>query len=382
MGASSVKSPKREPTVSSQPKGNQGIFVVLEGLTGTGKSTFTWELANELDMVVVDAQLPEFKAAQNLVENDIEALEARHALFFSSLCLAAKKVNELLREGQMVICDSWIYRTQATHLSMGSSLGFKIPAWFPQPDIKILLTCDDEKRSARIIARGTSSGYWKNQCESHSEDILAWYRKNIKGLAEVDAGREMDLVKAELLAKVRPTVRKRREFLSSKVTAEIANRKFLQSDLIALEADIEHCQRLIKEAKEMGQEATEQSSESWHDNYNFEESQRLLKMHMNNLGRLSNAKEKAEIVVPSEVFDVVAVGAAVEFVVAGSGRTEKIHIGSYLVGEENRVKGFMSYDAPRVAGLLGAKVGDSCKIQLDSGFTDVTITSISRSSLL
>jgi thymidylate kinase/transcription elongation GreA/GreB family factor len=368
--------------VSTQQKGNQGIFVVLEGLTGVGKSTFTWELANQLDMVIADVQFPEFKAAQQLVENDAEALEARHALFFSALCLAAKKVNELLREGQMVICDSWIFRTQATHLSMGSSLNFKVPAWFPQPDIKILLTCDEEQRNARIISRGTPSGYWKAQCESHSEEILAWYRKNIKGLAEVDSGREKDQVMTELLLKVRPTVRKRREFLQSKVKTENSIRKFLQADLIALEADIEHCQGLIKEAKEMGQEATEQSSESWHDNYNFEESQRLLKMHMNNLGRLSNAKEKAEVVVPGDTFDAVAVGAAVEFSIVGSERVEKVHIGSYLVGEENRAKGFMSYDAPRVAGLLGAKVGDTCKIQLDTGFTDVTITSISRSPLL
>jgi len=156
----------------------------------------------------------------------------------------------------------------------------------------------------------------------------------------------------------------------------------LQSDLDALDVDIEECKRLIKEAKEMGQEAAEQSSESWHDNYNFEESQRLLKMYMNNLGSLSNAREKATLVTPSDDITTVQVGATVEFQVAGSERKETVHIGSYLVGEQNRAKGFMSYDAPRIAGLIGGAVGDKRQIQLDAGLTDVEITSIRRSALI
>jgi transcription elongation GreA/GreB family factor len=142
------------------------------------------------------------------------------------------------------------------------------------------------------------------------------------------------------------------------------------------------CRALIKEAKDLGQEATEQSSESWHDNYNFEESQRQLKMHLNNLGRLSNAREKAEIVSPPAEFSIVDVGALVEFKILGTEKTFDAHVGSYLVGEINREKGFMSYDAPRVAGLMGGKIGDTRRIQLDRGMTDVIITSVIRSPLL
>ena len=161
-----------------------------------------------------------------------------------------------------------------------------------------------------------------------------------------------------------------------------ASQKFLFADLEALDADIVQNQAHIKEAKEMGQEATEQSSESWHDNYNFEESQRQLKMHMNNLGRLSNMREKAEVVTPAENPLTVEVGTHVHYTIVGAAGVESVHVGSFAVGEVNRAKGFISYDAPRVAGLIGGKRGDTRTIRLDAGDTPVVIVDIKKSDLI
>ena len=366
----------------TSPARGGGAFIVVEGLTGVGKSTLVNRLASDLDLEICPIQVAEYKPVANLLEDDKMALEARHALFFSALCFAARQINQMLLDGKMVIVDSWVFRTQATHLALGSTLALKIPTWFPQPDVKILLTCEESVRQQRVKDRGTPSGYWKAECEQHSDEILAWYRKNIKSLVEVDTSRDISLVMGELASRVRPTVRKKRDLLKTQQTDESLIRKFLQPDLDALDEDILKCRALIKEAKELGQEAPEQSSESWHDNYNFEESQRQLKMHLNNLGRLSNAREKAEIISPPTEFSSVDVGAQVEFKVLGTEKILDAHVGSYLVGEINREKGFMSYDAPRVAGLMGGKVGDTRRIQLDRGMTDVVITSVKRSPLL
>jgi thymidylate kinase/transcription elongation GreA/GreB family factor len=359
----------------------RGAFIVVEGLIGVGKTTLVKELVKKLDLDLFSTP-SEYQSAVSILENDPLALEARHALFFSEYCLAARKINDMLDNGQMVIVDSWVFRTQATHIALGSTLQLKIPAWFPQPDVKILLTCDEATRQQRIGERAHKSGFWKSKCEDYNEEILAWYRKNIKGLVEVDTSRDFDIVGLDLVSRVRPTIRRKEELLKNKVKVEAQQRLFLQSDLDALDVGIEQCKVLIKEAKEMGQEAAEQSSESWHDNYNFEESQRLLKMYMNNLGSLSNAREKAVLVSPAEEMTTASVGATVEFTVAGYDRTETVHIGSYLVGEENRAKGFMSYDAPRIAGLIGGAVGDTRQIQLDAGLTDVVIKSIRKSPLV
>ena len=361
----------------TQPK---GAFIVVEGLIGSGKSTVAKELAGELDLEYMVTLPAEFKATFDLLENDPAMLEARHALFFSSLCRVAKIINEKIEQGEMVIIDSWIYRTQATHSALGSTLNLKPPTWFPQPDVKLLLTCSDEIRLSRVAARGRESGYWKSRCEEKSEEILDWYRKNVKGLVEVNVDRDLALIRGELISKVRPTVRKKRELMKAKEGP--ASRKFLIADLEALDADIVQNQAHIKEAKDMGQEATEQSSESWHDNYNFEESQRQLKMHMNNLGRLSNMREKAEVVTPVEDPLSVEVGTHVHYTIVGAEGVESVHVGSFAVGEVNRAKGFISYDAPRVAGLIGGKRGDTRTIRLDAGDTPVVIVDIKRSELI
>lgn len=361
----------------TQPK---GAFIVVEGLIGSGKSTVAKELAGELDLEYMVSLPLEYKTAFDSLENDPAMLEARHALFFSSLCKVAKIINEKIDLGEMVIIDSWIYRTQATHAALGSTLNLKPPAWFPQPDVKLLLTCSDEIRIGRVASRGRECGYWKSRCEEKSTEILDWYRKNVKGLVEVNVDREFSLIRGELISKVRPTIRKKRDLMKAKEGP--ASRRFLLNDLEALDADIVQNQAHIKEAKDMGQEATEQSSESWHDNYNFEESQRQLKMHMNNLGRLSNMREKAEVVIPTDNPELVDVGTHVFYTIVGTDSVDSVHVGSFAVGDVNREKGFISYEAPRVAGLVGGRRGDTRIIRLDSGDTPVIIIDIKKSELI
>lgn len=360
--------------MAAKDKSKNGLFIVVEGLTCTGKSTFAKFLSESLNIEYISPVPDEFRTALEFLEGDKDALEARHCLFHSAMCYTAKLVNAKINQGQMVVVDSWIYRTQASHSAMGSTVLLKIPNWFPQPDLKILLNCAEDTRKDRLLSRGPVTGLWKAHCEDFSVEILQWYKENVKGWIEVDVARDMELVKGELLARVRPTIRRRREQLA--VQTAVVTRKFLQTDLDALDKDIEHCQGLIREAKAMGQEATEQSSETWHDNYNFEEAQRQLKMHMNILGGLSSAREKSEVVQSPENPLFVDVGVTVYFEVCETGEVENVKIGSYRVSEENRLKGFISYEAPRVSGLMAGKVGEIKNIFSDLGETSVKIQKI------
>jgi thymidylate kinase/transcription elongation GreA/GreB family factor len=376
----------------------RGVFVVIEGLTGVGKSTAASDLAEVLDMEYVPVFPTEYKMAQDSIENDPAALDARFALFFSGLMVSARRINDLLDAGEMVVVDSWIYRTIATHSAMGSKLSLKTPSWFPEPDIKILLTCDEEVRKLRIASRGRHSGYWKAKCEEHSDEIMASYRKQMKKLIEVSVDppkvdptkviiddnkspeqRSKEKMLNELLSKVRPVVKKARD--SAKAMEVPESRKFLSADLVWLDQQIAENQEQIRLAKELGQESTEQSSESWHDNYNFEESQRQLKMLLNNLGRLSNAREKAEVVIPASPIDTAGVGCAVKTKAVDTGVERELHIGSFMVSDRLRNMGMMSYESPAVSDLVGKRVGDSARVRTDDGDITVEIIGISVSGL-
>lgn len=134
---------------------------------------------------------------------------------------------------------------------------------------------------------------------------------------------------------------------------------FLEFDLLRLDEEIHRVREHIREIKLQGQESTEQSSESWHDNYNFEESQRQLRMFLNHLGGLSKARERAEIVMPPDQPTVVAVGVTVTFRDTADGRVDTFSIGSYSVSSELRDHDFISYESPIAQALLGLEVGES-----------------------
>jgi transcription elongation GreA/GreB family factor len=159
------------------------------------------------------------------------------------------------------------------------------------------------------------------------------------------------------------------------------SRKFLAADLAWLDQQIAENQEQIRIAKELGQESTEQSSESWHDNYNFEESQRQLKMLLNNLGRLSNAREKAEVVIPTSATETAGVGHAVKTRDVTTGIERELHIGSFMVSDRLRNMGMMSYESPAVSDLVGKRVGESARVRTDDGEVSVEIIEISVSAL-
>lgn len=158
---------------------------------------------------------------------------------------------------------------------------------------------------------------------------------------------------------------------------------FLAKDLVALDHEIAKIQEQIRETKLAAQEGTEQSSESWHDNYVFEEAQRQLKMLLNHLGGLSKARERASLVSPPVEPSTVEIGTTVTFRIEEEKRTDTFSIGSYIVFDELRDADFISYETPVAAALIGARVGDVRRGQIAGSVRSFSVIAIkSAASLL
>jgi transcription elongation GreA/GreB family factor len=133
---------------------------------------------------------------------------------------------------------------------------------------------------------------------------------------------------------------------------------FLAPDYSELLSRIQTVRAQIADARTDSAEGVAQSSESWHDNYVFEESQRQQKMLLNILGGLSKALEHAELVeVPADPSEV-SVGVMVHATDTVSGAALEFAVGSYMTSDLLSDAGFISYEAPIAALVLGAKVGE------------------------
>jgi transcription elongation GreA/GreB family factor len=133
---------------------------------------------------------------------------------------------------------------------------------------------------------------------------------------------------------------------------------FLQEDLEHLEQAIEEVRQHIRRAKHEAAESVEQSSESWHDNFTFEESQRQLRMLLNHLGGLSKQRERAVLVEIPTRPERVEIGTRVIFTGLGDA-AETMILGSANVGPHMSALGAISYLSPVGSLLLGGVVGET-----------------------
>ncbi len=130
---------------------------------------------------------------------------------------------------------------------------------------------------------------------------------------------------------------------------------FLAPDLAVLEADIRAVGAEIKKVQGDTAESTEQTSETWHDNFMFEDGQRQMDLLASRLASLNEILAKAVIVEP-RTDGSAGVGNRITIRDEATGEERTYTIGSYVVGKQN--VDTVSYTSPLGALLFGAKVGD------------------------
>jgi transcription elongation GreA/GreB family factor len=130
---------------------------------------------------------------------------------------------------------------------------------------------------------------------------------------------------------------------------------FLQHDYDRLLQEIAD---LKQRAKEVGQEValwTHQTSETWHDNYGYEEGQRQYHIISGRLRELFDIVGQAEIVTPKAEPKRAGVGNTITVQNTKTKKRRAITLGSWLTWN----KAHTSYHSPLGQALMGAKVGDT-----------------------
>jgi len=151
---------------------------------------------------------------------------------------------------------------------------------------------------------------------------------------------------------------------------------FLKQDLEALDARIQELRDKLEETLKERGESTRQSSETWHDNFPFEEAQRQFSLLAGQLQKLVDLRKKAkEADIPSDK-NKVGIGSIVAIQNSATGEIKTFKIGSFAVFVETGEK-TISYDSPLARIIMGAKVGETRSGKIGKNNVKFKITEIS-----
>ena len=128
------------------------IFVAIEGIDGCGKSTFVELLAPALGCHLLRCPPEELGEVRKMFDmNDIA-----HKLFYASAnMVVSKRVSELLRSGESVICDRYWLSTKVYSSVREEDINIDIiEDHLARPDFTIYLHLDEPVRRKRMVKRG------------------------------------------------------------------------------------------------------------------------------------------------------------------------------------------------------------------------------------
>ena len=139
-------------------KNNTPVFIVLEGLDGSGKSTTARLLAKSLDAVCMTTPTPTVRGFRDeLIESFEGSQEAAQLFYLATVFDASKRIQTLLEQGKSVVLDRYFLSTQAYAAFRGSTLDLDTLSTSLLPaDLTVFIDVPLEIRRERLLARGAN----------------------------------------------------------------------------------------------------------------------------------------------------------------------------------------------------------------------------------
>ncbi len=143
------------------------MFIVLEGIDGSGKSTIAKMLAERLH--AEHYATPPKKFLEKREEIDLSASPEDHYHFYlAGIHQSSAEISKMLQNEKTVVVDRYWVSTLVYHLVMGAKVDIEDFQGIILPDVTILLTVNALVQSKRLISRGMSAGdrrMLNQQCE-------------------------------------------------------------------------------------------------------------------------------------------------------------------------------------------------------------------------
>lgn len=175
-------------------------FVVLEGLSASGKTTIGKLLAIRLGAVFYKTPATLFSSFRSDV--DQEAVPGARFFFYMAGLVQASEEIVLICENRPVVCDRYVDTTMCYHQAIGFPVGIvgDLSSVIKIPDLKFLVTCSPDKRIERLEKRGLSYNDVVEQQPGVEDRLLSEYKKC--NLTEIDNSSDDPMDAVELMMSV------------------------------------------------------------------------------------------------------------------------------------------------------------------------------------
>lgn len=130
---------------------NPNRFIVVEGISGSGKTKISKMLAQQLHARYYATPSGLFRRVRQEADSTL-SLEARFLFYLASITHASSEISQILEE-QTVVCDKYVWSTVCYHRVYG--LDVELPTIVPyiHPKHVFLLRCNEETRLQRLQRR-------------------------------------------------------------------------------------------------------------------------------------------------------------------------------------------------------------------------------------
>ena len=152
------------------------MFIAIEGIDCTGKSTVSKLLAAQNDSVLYMTPPKSIYAKRD--EIDAKASPFDHYRFYlDGVYTASKEIWDFLALGKDVVCDRYWLTTYVYHIVMGVSVNIDDFSNITQPDLTVLLLVSSDIQAKRFLERGMSIG--DRRMINHQSELSHEYKRAI-----------------------------------------------------------------------------------------------------------------------------------------------------------------------------------------------------------
>ncbi|MEC9400134.1 MAG: AAA family ATPase [Myxococcota bacterium] len=160
-------------------KNNHPVFIVLEGLDGSGKSTTARLLAEAFGAVCMTTPTPVVRGFRDeLIESFEGSQEAAQLFYLATVFDASQRIQSLLARGQSVVLDRYFLSTQAYAAFRGSTLDLDAFSASLQPaDLTVFIDVPLELRRERLLGRGANAADRETLADATNATLLEEFER-------------------------------------------------------------------------------------------------------------------------------------------------------------------------------------------------------------